>query len=145
MSVTLCVNQNFDGFYFITERRIMDKKKFCRSIIYRSALKTKLDEIGYFPNFQDLRDQDENLQVELLDRDLKDIYKLTPEEIRIVRGQVNNFKDNYQDQEDVRKYPLLSINRINCSPNVQSKGWIFTGSQAGLGRFLLIPQLAKIY
>ena len=123
----------------------MDRKRFSRSIIYRSALKTKLDEIGYFPNFQDLRDQDENLQVELLDRDLKDVYKLSPEENQIVRGTVNNTMANIQDQEDVRKYPLLSINRVNCSPNVQSKGWIFTGSQAGLGRFLLIPQLAKIY
>ena len=123
----------------------MDRKRFSRSIIYRSALKTKLDEIGYFPNFQDLRDHDENLQVELLDRDLKDVYKLSPEENQIVRGTVNNTMANIQDQEDVRKYPLLSINRVNCSPNVQSKGWIFTGSQAGLGRFLLIPQLAKIY
>ena len=115
----------------------MDKTRFCRSIIYRSALKTNVDEVGYFPTFQDLQDQDQNLQVELLDRDLKDIYKMNDEEMKIVKG-LN------QDQEDVRKYPLLSINRVNCSPNVQSKGWIFTGSQAGLGRFLLIPQLAKI-
>jgi len=45
--------------------------------------------------------------------------------------------------QDLRKYPLLSINQVNFSPNNHSKAWIFTGGQSGLGRLFYVPDLAK--
>ena len=43
--------------------------------------------------------------------------------------------------QDLRKYPLLSINQVNFSPNNHSKAWIFTGAQSGLGRLFYVPDL----
>ena len=123
-----------------TERslaRIRNGKRKARTLIYKSTLQNNLNDLEYFPSYQGLVQEDQGLQVQCLDRDFKDVLDQSPEEVKMVKDR------DCMSVEEVRKYPLLMINRINCSPNVGTKGWIFTGSQAGLGRLLMLPQLAK--
>ena len=118
--------------------RIRNGKRFNRTLIYKSTLENSIvKDVDYYPNYQELVQADPGLQVHCQDRDLTDVLNISDKEMKMVKDR------DCMSIEEVRKYPLLMINRINCSPNVGTKGWIFTGSQAGLGRLLLLPQLAK--
>ena len=93
---------------------------------------------GYFKSYSELTSNISDIKVELNDRNLNRIGDVSETELAFLKD-----KDG-PAFEDLRKYPLLGINRVHFSPNEQSKSWIFTGSQSGLCRLLQVPDFKRV-
>ena len=107
-----------------------------RTFLYSSSMSADKDDLDYLKSLCDLKNKHEDLSVNFEDR-FRNPFSLSDSDMaRLkVRGGMS--------AQDLRKYPLLSINQINFSPNIHSKAWLFTGAQSGLGRLFHVPHLVK--
>ena len=107
-----------------------------RTFLYSSSMSADKDDLDYLKSLCDLKNKHEDLSVIFEDR-FRNPFSLSDSDMaRLkVRGGMS--------AQDLRKYPLLSINQINFSPNIHSKAWLFTGAQSGLGRLFHVPHLVK--
>lgn len=94
----------------------------------------KLSDPEFLKTYEELTDHyNEDLKVEILDRNLKNLGFLSETELAILKEREG------PAFEDLRKYPLLSVKRVEFSPNQNSRSWIFTGLQSGLCRLIRVP------
>ena len=102
-------------------------------MLYRSSMSTQsVDTMEYLKTYEELTSNVQDLSVSFIDKN-KSLVSLSEEEVDMLKE-----KDKLPP-EDPRKYPLQSVSRVSFSPNIHSRAWIFTGSQAGLGRLMLVP------
>jgi hypothetical protein len=108
-----------------------------RGFIYRSEMNANYNDMEYLKTYKQLRDHYKDLKVDFIDQDLKNLDNLSKEDL-------NRLKiPDAMAKEDVRKYPLLSINRVDFSPKISSRVWIFTGAQSGLARLMHITDFKQ--
>lgn len=123
-----------------TVRRLQSLKIISskRALLYSSAMSGAPSNDGtdleYFQSYTDLCRQYADLSIQFTDKN-GELFNLSNEEISMLKD-----KDKLP-YEDVRKYPILSVTRVNFSPNLHSRNWIFTGSTSGLGRLLYVSSL----
>ena len=108
-----------------------------RTLLYKSKLEVQDHADSLARTFNELTEKHRDLKVKIVDSDLKRLMNISKENIAILKD-----KDG-PAFEDVRKYPLISINRAQFSPNDQSRSWLFTGSQSGLCRLIQLPDFKK--
>ena len=109
-----------------------------RSLLYKSKLEVDQDHADSLARtFSEATEKFRDLKVKIVDSDLKRLMSISKENLAILKD-----KDG-PAFEDVRKYPLISINRAQFSPNDQSRAWLFTGSQSGLCRLIQLPDFKK--
>ena len=93
----------------------------------------KLSDPDFLKTYEELTNHYKDLKVEILDRNLKKFGFLSETEVAILKEREG------PSFEDLRKYPLLSVNRVEFSPNQNTRSWIFTGLQSGLCRLIRVP------
>ena len=93
----------------------------------------KLSDPEFLKTYEELTNHYQDFKVEILDRNLKNFGFLSETEVALLKDR------DGPAFEDLRKYPLLSVNRVEFSPNQNSRSWIFTGLQSGLCRFIRVP------
>jgi WD40 repeat protein len=108
-----------------------------RGFLYRSEMNSNYHDIEYLKTYKQLREHYKDLKVNLIDQDMRDLGNLSKED----RDRLKI--PGVMAQEDVRKYPLLKVNRIDFSPQMSSRAWIFTGAQSGLARLMHIAHFKQ--
>ena len=129
-------------FYIGDERRdptvtVKNAKNMMRRIIlYQSSMSADKDNLEYLRSMSDLKKTYPDLSVDFNDK-CTNLWSMSDTELSAVKDR------GAMSAQDLRKYPLLSVNRVNFSPNFHSRAWLFTGAQSGLGRLFYVPDLLK--
>ena len=105
-----------------------------RVYLCRSSLTTDPEDLNYMRSLTELKKNYPELNMNFTDN-VDNLFNVSDEEMAMLKNRGG------MAAQDLRKYPLLSINQVNFSPNNHSKAWIFTGAQSGLGRLFYVPDL----
>ena len=105
-----------------------------RVYLCRSSLTTDPEDLNYMRSLTELKKNYPELNMNFTDS-VDNLFTVSDEEMAMLKNRGG------MAAQDLRKYPLLSINQVNFSPNNHSKAWIFTGAQSGLGRLFYVPDL----
>ena len=108
-----------------------------RFFLCRSRLATDPKDLNYMRSLAELKKNYPELSMNFTDK-VDNFLIVSDKEKAMLKDRGG------MAAQDLRKYPLLSINQINFSPNNHSKAWIFTGAQSGLGRLFYVPDLVKL-
>ena len=124
-----------------TDRKppVSNKGRFRRGLVYSSTMNVDISADANLTKYDELTKSktDESLKIEFTDMTANNLINL-PEKVLEKLKQ-----PGLMQPEDFRRYPLLSINRINFGPGDNSKCWIFTGSQSGLCRLIRLSHFDK--
>ena len=101
-----------------------------RSLVYESSMcESAVEGLEYMKTETEMRQNFPELCIDFDDKSGN--WRMVSE------TEIHKLKEKgVLNWENVRRYPALSVNRLNFNPNLKAKNWLFSGSQAGIGRFI---------